>query len=437
MIDRKGMHRSREGETPMRIVFPALAILAFALAGCESASRAGEDTDDHGTGVDDAGGDSDSDADSDTDSDGDGDGCPPNSESYIWISNTGSPDAGLPDEGTLSKVDTRTGIEVARYVTSQQGPDGDPSRTSVNLHGDMVVTNRSPASGPSSVTKFAGDIADCVDKDSDGDIETSTGPDDVKPWGEDECMLWNTKLPGLVGANSACGARATAWDGEEDPDTGKGGHVWIGTVDTSKIFKLDGDTGKILETVKSPVPAYGGAVDGKGGFWVVSMLCTVGACTIGRVDMTSLTSKSYPVKCGYGISVDAAGRVWTAGLGCISRLDPSTDPPTKDSVVVAGFNRGVAVDNNGSVWAAGTAGNLVQVDQDTMKVKHNKGLGKSAMVGVAIDCDGYVWVVSQGGSEAYRVDPVTYQKTTVTIGPLPYTYSDMTGMQLRNVVPVE
>ena len=46
-------------------------------------------------------------------------------------------------------------------------------------------------------------------------------------WGEDECMLWNTDL-GLVGSKSPR-ARATAWDGSEDEETGEGGQIIIGT----------------------------------------------------------------------------------------------------------------------------------------------------------------------------------------------------------------
>jgi streptogramin lyase len=57
------------------------------------------------------------------------------------------------------------------------------------------------------------------------------------------------------------------------------------------------------------------------------------------------------------------------------------------------------------------------------------------MVGVAIDYEGYVWTVSQGGNAAHKVHPATWDITTVPIGSGPYTYSDMTGMQLRGVVP--
>jgi hypothetical protein len=107
--------------------------------------------------------------------------------SYIWIANS--------VEGTVSKIDTFTGVEVGRYVT---GPDtsglGDanngPSRTSVNLYGDAAVANRNGG-----VTKIAARLEDCPDTNGNGVADTSTGPLDVKAWGQDECVLWHHPTP--------------------------------------------------------------------------------------------------------------------------------------------------------------------------------------------------------------------------------------------------
>lgn len=362
---------------------------------------------------------------------GNGD-CPGTEQSYIWIANTA--------EGTLSKVCTTTGDEVARYNTSAELGGGDPSRTSVNLHGDAVVTNRDPTSGPSTVTKFAGDHSDCVDKNDNNKIDTSTGPDDVKPWGEDECMLWNVPL----GSGSAIGARATAWDGKEDPDTGIGGHVFIGAMSNKTVYKLNGETGEIMDQAATALGHYGGAIDNKGNLWTVDMFCTVGNCSIERISLDNLSDhETHIVKCGYGISVDAKGRVWTAGMagldgGCVSRFDPET---SENVWTITGgfgdFNRGVAVgfaSSEGSVWAANTVGDLVQVNMETMELVKRQKVGGDNMVGIAIDFEGYVWTVSQTANTAYKIDPVSWQVTPVAIGSGPYTYSDMTGIQLKSVI---
>ncbi|RLB65645.1 MAG: hypothetical protein DRI90_01425 [Deltaproteobacteria bacterium] len=384
--------------------------------GASSSSSSGT-----GGGLTDAGGDLDS---GDLDSGPTGPNmCPGAEQSFIWIANTA--------EGTLSKVCTINGEEVARYVTSPQGASGDPSRTSVNLHGDAVVTNRSPSSGPSSVTKFAGDYYDCDDRNGNNVMDTSLGPNDVRAWGEDECMLWNTPFPG-----GGIGARATAWDGTEDPDTGLGGNVFIGAMMNKTVYKLDGDTGQILDQAVTGLGHYGGAIDNQGNLWTIDMACTIGVCSIERISLNNLNDhETFPVHCGYGISVDVKGRVWTSGLGCISRFDPLNQENVW--IDVAGFNRGIAVGTELSanfVWAANTGGDLVQVHMEDVTVVNRQPVGGSDMVGVAIDYEGYVWTVSEAANSAYKVHPTTWNVTAVPIGSGPYTYSDMTGMQLKGVI---
>ena len=51
---------------------------------------------------------------------------------------------------------------------------------------------------------------------------------------------------------------------------------------------------------------------------------------------------------------------------------------------------------------------------------------------MAVDYEGCVWTVSSGGDEIYKFDPDTF--ATIPVGCGPYTYSDTTGLQLRNVI---
>ncbi len=377
--------------------------------------------------------DADGDVDGDSDSDGDTDGTV---LSYIWVANSA--------EGTLSKVDTKTLVEVGRYRTSPVA-DSDPSRTSVNLEGDAVVTNRRPSEGPSSVTKFAAVEDRCVDRNSNGTIDTSSGPDDVKPWGEDECMLWNTELD-PHGTGGQVGARATAWDGED--------FLWIGTFQQHDnpsaqeyVFKVDGSTGEILERTKIPFGAYGGAVDGEGGFWIANSSPS-GENAIARVDTTTLAVETHGVRGAYGICVDTDGRIWTTAGSRVVRFDPSTGDELESGAVPGlTWGRGIAIGvkdtpSEGSVWVAETLGRLIELDQATMTHKKTVRLetpgefGGVATIGVAVDYEGYIWVVSRTANAAYKVDPSTYDHEMVAIGDSPYTYSDMTGMQLQNVDPI-
>lgn len=330
----------------------------------------------------------------------------------------------------------------------------DPSRTSVNLHGDAVVTNR--GASPSSVTKFAANTKDCIDRNNSENIETSSGPTDVLPWGEDECMIWHTDLPNASQfPQNSHGARATAWDGVEDPDTGDGGTVWVGTCSFEmtgnvRVYKLNGDTGVIDDSFDIPgiSCAYGGAMDGNGNFWILDWLTAIPPVIV-RIDMTTHQTEFINIDCGYGITADSQGRIWTGGMSmmggpamnCVNRYDPSTGVLDSLNINNAEFLRGIAVGvgkSEGYVWAADTPGTIYQIDATTMAVVGSYSFGYGIeMIGVAVDYEGYVWTVSMMQNATFKYDPDTLSHDTVTIGESPYTYSDMTGVQLRSVIIVD
>jgi hypothetical protein len=356
--------------------------------------------------------------------------------SFIWIADTA--------EGKLSKVDTKTLVEVGRYWTCPaQSQMCDPSRTAVNLHGDAVVTNRTAM--PGSITKFAASKKDCIDRNDNGVIDTSTGPNDVLAWGQDECMIWHTPLPSLPqfpGDNH--GARATSWNGTEDPLTGRGGYVYVGTCPNlgaafNMVFKINGDDGVVEDWTEVPGLgcAYGGAMDGEGGFWMYDFQ----HMALVRLDLATYAVESHPVSCGYGMTADNVGGVWATGGSCASRIDRATGVETVIQVPSVWSLRGVAIGrgkSDGYAWSADTDGSLVQFDLATLTlVKVYPIEPGCSMVGASVDYEGYVWTVCQSTNKAHKFDLDTETHESVNIGMNPYTYSDMTGMQLRNVIPVE
>ena len=181
-------------------------------------------------------------------------------------------------------------------------------------------------------------------------------------------------------------------------------------------------------------------MDGLGNFWIYDFT----ASRLHRLDTLTYQSESFTVSCGYGITTDPVGRVWLGGSGaggnCVSRFDPVTS--TEQIVIVPGaeFLRGISVGlekSEGYAWAADTGGTLFQIDLESVTVAGSYPIAPgSGMIGSAVDYQGYVWTVAQTGT-AYKFDLDTETFTSVGIGNSPYTYSDMTGMQLRNVVPVE
>ena len=76
---------------------------------------------------------------------------------------------------------------------------------------------------------------------------------------------------------------------------------------------------------------------------------------------------------------------------------------------------------------------LVWIDMETMAVGDTVTIpGSFTTKGVSVDIDGYVWVVNQW---AWKVDPATGLDVGSYNGLTgPYTYSDMTGYALGNVI---
>ena len=378
-----------------------------------------------------------------------GDNCGGNSGvfdfSYLWVANT--------DQGSISKVNTETGVEEARYFSElSQNGGSSPSRTSVNIDGHyVVVSNR----GTGWVTKVAASEDDCVDANGNGTIETSQSKDDLLPWGTDECVLWSTQV--FVPFSGGGGPRATAWaPGDFNPQTCKyeDQKVWIGWLKApgqAVMGRLDGETGVIEAQVDLPnwpltadvnngYAPYGAAADAEGYIWTTAVYSPL----VYRIDPVTLEVKVWQSPNNdshYGMTVDGKGRPWFAnwnGHGGVSMFDPATEqwhviPGSEGNVL-----RGIAADPNGNVWVASNSGakgcGLMQVSADTLTyVTFHTFPQCGTPVGVSIDVEDQVWMVDYNGW-AYKINPDTYEQTLVTIANIHYTYSDMTGGGLANAV---
>jgi hypothetical protein len=356
---------------------------------------------------------------------------------FIWVANTGA--------GQVVKLDTRTFAEVGRYVT-----DTDPSRTSVNSIGDVYVGNRAGYS----VTKVdvRGDVT-CPDTNGDGVVTTSAGGGDVLPLGMDDCVLWTTELPSTGGI-----IRAVAAQDEFGPDGEMRPYVWIGGWN-SMIYKLDGVTGAVLFQTQSPVPPYGFAIDAAGNMWISGLTgqlgrldtnrcrddasCTATVCTgegmVGGVDCDREVKQVVRLPdTGYGITVDFMQKVWIAG-STIKRYDPMAAVGSRFQSAAPGyFCNGIGADAMGFVYAAcegaRTIARVSATDVSMMQI-----VPANANRGIGIDAEGKIWGINRmsGVGTANVLTPgpaITDNPIMINVGPAlssPYTYSDMTGLQLR------
>ncbi|MCO4761558.1 MAG: hypothetical protein KC502_08650 [Myxococcales bacterium] len=324
---------------------------------------------------------------------------------HIWVANS--------SQATVSKVNTKTGWEVGRYKIC-----GNPSRTSVDLNGDVWVGCRSGGG----VAKIINSAKNCTDKNGNGKIDTSkdANGDHIISANEmvanDECVQFIVKPGGNV-------ARAAGVD--------KDNHAWIGFWSKQMLYRLEPTAGKTVASVKLPCRPYGLVIDQKGIVWVQGA-----GCGLVRVDPKTKQVKKFtpPFKYhAYGINVDMFGNIWFGGGWGAVRYDPVKNtwfkaPGVKSSSAVATGMDGFTYVVNDGPSTVTKIHSLTGAPQGTISLGSGRGPH-----GVALDYDGYVWAVNLSKSTVSKVSP-TLMKVVgeYPVGKGPYTYSDMTGYTLNN-----
>jgi hypothetical protein len=232
-----------------------------------------------------------------------------------------------------------------------------PSRTAVDFNGDVWVANRAvdlnlQTPGQASVSKIANDPKDCIDRNHNGKIDTSSDinndgiittdcnqdglPDDASTicspgqshefYGlDDECILFTTD----VGGPTTGYGRPLALG----PGTGNTGasDAWAGTWMDGTFYRVDGTTGLIKATVKiNPQPDGGTMVN------------------------------SQP----YGAAIDSFGILWAPNEGSPYLFYFDTNTPTNQGMVKenlgGGGFYGIAVDGFALQTSSGSPPQLVQ-----------------------------------------------------------------------------
>lgn len=368
-------------------------------------------------------------------------GAPGTDFSYLWVANT--------TEGSVSKIDAYSATELARYYTDPvQSGAASPSRTSVSLDGRfVVVSNRDTGS----ITKIAANEVDCVDRNGDGVIQTSTDKSVLLPYAEEECVLWTTKL---TMNNHQWGPRGTTFGLPEwnaDTCAYENEKVWVGymiTATQAQMARIDSDTGMVEATVDIPdyplyesYSPYGAAIDPDGNVWTTSVYSR----TAFRIDAKTLEVKRWESPdqdFHYGMTIDAEGRVWFAnynGHGGVSFFDPVTEQWKVIPGTTGNLFRSVAADDQGNIWVSNNGGplgcGLLQIDANSEIITTFHTFAQCGIpVGVGLDGKGMLWMIDHDGW-AWRMDPLTLEKLQLPIAGVHYTYSDFTGSGLSGIVP--
>lgn len=345
---------------------------------------------------------------------------------FIWVANS--------DDGTVSKLDTNTGTELARYRSAPDGIGRNPSRTTVDQDGNVWVGNRNS----NTITKIGLlEAGNCVDRNGNGVIETSTGGTDVKAWPSsgpaDECILMNVVLGTATGNNN--NVRAVAIDADNN--------VFAGMSAGSNVYHVNGATGAVIQTFTQPFggnyPSYGAVVDPNGNLWIAADGNNAVVKHTFHADGThdAVQTISLP-GWGYGMGIASDGYLWVSGWTYNNinkiRLSDGVIVNTHSLSAYGGSGlRGVAVTADGDIWVASSYGNsVIRIHPDGAHVA-TIGVG-SHPTGVAVDDNGKVWVTNYWSHNVSRIDPATNTVDgTFPVGAGPYNYSDMTGMIIRNI----
>lgn len=174
---------------------------------------------------------------------------------FIWVS--------LSQRCTIAKINTLNGAILGEYRTiSDAAPCNQSSRTTVALDGSVWVGHR----GPGGVTHVGlVELNQCVDRNGNGTIETSTGYGDVKLWpgssslvadAQDECILHHVDTDSLGFSDT----RHMSID--------KNNNLWVGDFGGHQFVRVNGTTG-IVETAPRSFSCggYGGLIDKNGVIW--------------------------------------------------------------------------------------------------------------------------------------------------------------------------
>jgi large repetitive protein len=366
---------------------------------------------------------------------------------FIWVA--------IGSSGLVTKLDTRTGAQVASYdsvltrnwdgslpaVRAPRDPCNFPTLAAVDTQGNAFVVNRGDCAGTqAAITKYAGSLEACVDRNGNGQIDTSSDVNGDRVINTnlpseflgqaDECILWTKNYAGVGDPG-----RSLVVDADQ--------HVWAAGFSSARLYRLHGQTGAVLKVID--LAAEGGATFGiqglaigPGGYLYTSdtseQMRTLKIDPNAAPGSAVVDSVASPVPT-VGVAVDPSGVVWlgadTDSASGVVRMDftSHTAEVVGGGGGCVGRTHGVAVDASGDIWAACLGANrLLRVSPSgafkATWVVHSKPEG------AAVGGDGRIWVTSSSVNRLSAVTPDgASSPQAIAVSGNSFTYGDMTGFQ--------
>lgn len=366
----------------------------------------------------------------------------------LWIANAG--------EDTVSKIDTDTNCETARYETwfssgnhsAFGGPA--PSRTAVDANGNVFVANRHFDGREVSVLKIL--LEGGIDRNGNGVIDTSfdSNGDCVIQPGEmiplvdtngngvledaelaDERVAFVEQIAGTAGRLG----RSLCIDNEGD--------IWAGTYSNGAYYELSPIDGTLMNgPISTGTTNYGCVIDGDGILFGASLGGSMPI--IDTNTQTLLGVRTHGVD--YGIA-GGNGKVYKGSAGSPYLIyDPNSGPgePDGDPVtgtfsapaVFASSSLGIGVDGNGDVVQGNTTVRKFDGGTDALLWAAPNPSGNGNTRGIIADSANNIWAVNLSANNVTKFRGTDGQfLDTVPVGNSPYTYSDATGIGFQIANP--
>lgn len=366
---------------------------------------------------------------------------------FIWIPN---------NNGTVSKINSLTGEEIARYIV---WPSKDkatlyngPSRTAIDLDGNCWVANR----GLGTIVKIGskenlqfedrnknGICDTCIDLNNNGIIDDN----EVLPWGEDECVLKEILLFGDNPGAYIPGTYSKEYSNSIFPRAlaiDKNNNLWVGAYDLKKYYKIDCITGSILSVIDlndwNHHP-YGAVVDKYGFLWSSSgpseekKLIKIDTNKEIVVSKISNLQELTP----YCLALDKFDHLFISGwtsnkLARLNIINNNLDWVYSDSKNLNN-SRGITCTSDGDVWIANSGNNTVARYSNNGNFIISIPAAKNPTA-LSVDNMGNIWVCGLTDEKIYMIDSLA--NTINLVKDIPNSdghnaYSDMTGIISRTI----
>lgn len=315
-----------------------------------------------------------------------------NSVPFLWV-----PSAG---QGVVSKIDARSGVEIARYAMGPRNAKWIPRSVAIDSDGNAYIACQTEAAA-----KIVRIAATGASKSVLSASEQTSF--DVNRNGRPNALVW--------GADSRVSVVAQAGSSKTLPTAlvfDANGMLWVSLWGEQCAVAVDIDKGTAVHSVPIAGKPDTLIVDLRGSLWALcsdmSKLCRINTM-LGKSDGEhELTGQNIKSMC--------AGReddtIWIGSASGLICLNVDTGNYTINKVPGGASLGGVALDNAGNIWASCPEANqVVRFSCADLSVTASVGAGRGAS-SICMDWDGYMWTLDEKGATATRIDPRSAKRSS-------------------------